>query len=960
MRFKPSPFYVLPSVAALLLVALHWAQPPTIVAQIDLPPAYDPANVLHKCAFVWSGYRSYYGSVDACFSWLPYRAAELALYSLFGASVGQALLFGCPLVASWLGAFACARALGVSAPAAFLTAWLYAFNPARQSMFGLFATGDACAALLPWFVYWIVVAAREPSRRPRATWAIALLALSLLVVLAVTPQLLAALVLCCVVIAIWLWLQAADRVSYARWGGTTALVAIAASAWWLVPNALGYLGAPVAHPVAPESIAWTFDRASLLNEMRFAPLWFWRYAEYNPWAIEFERNAWFYVSGLVPALCAAAALALCRGDRLRQVRFFAGFALVMLFVAKGLHAPLPQANVALYRLPGMVLFIEPYGPILIAALALAICGGIGSEAMLRAGVAAARIEGASIGVAVALLWWNNLATVTGAIFHEMTEATPGVHIALPDDWRDAARFLNASAAVGGVAVFPPDDFYQADYDWGYHGVDTLADELIHRDVLMPGAPWGYTLLPEAATLNAEIVRLVERRSRDAARLLADLGVRYALVRFDALPVNHGYLPTRAEYAAVFGSPAATFGALEIFDLGPAAAQVRRVRGLGAEDFDDGSEADERPEVRTSVWTEAGRRSRTFAIAGPIPSVIGQSPVDSTSMRFDVFNPGLVATRASIDISVWPRGPATYRLGSDTGYATTRAVTAPSVPQAVDFAGVPLRSGDTMLLFGEPRTFANSMAAFLPPRIPPATQAGSHVDTITIVDFIPTRPATATTPVLIRVGATLDREPSVTVEGSAAAASVPTGWRIEAREGARRFTCFDEYWTGQTYEIGDSIRRCRAGGVRPLTDDDAARIRVDSLSLATDAPFGSDDIGMVTTSVWEERPSSGTPVIERAPEPETMPIRDRVSGLGAVVSLNGGHPWPLVLAQAYSSTWIALDVTHAKILPHERAFGWANAWESPASGTIVLVNWLSALSLLLGATGIALVVWLWRR
>ncbi|HXW76477.1 MAG TPA: alpha-(1-_3)-arabinofuranosyltransferase family protein, partial [Candidatus Eremiobacteraceae bacterium] len=623
MRTK-SLAYILPSIAFLLLVCLHWAQPPTVIAQIDLPPAYDPGNALAKCAFVWSDYRSYFGSVDACFSWLPYRLVEWAMYAAFGASYGQALVFGAAVIISWLGGFACARALGVSEAGSFVTAWLYAFNPARQSMFGLFATGEVCAALLPWVLYWIVVAAHEPQRRAKATFAIAGLSFAALVVLAVTPQLLAAVLLAAVIAAAYFLARSPDRAAFASWAGATFAFVVAAGSWWLVPDAISYLGAPIAHAVAASSVAWTFARASLLNELRFCATWFWQYPEYNPWAVEFERNPWFYVSGFAPVACAVAALIVCTGERLRFARFFCGVALVMLFIAKGVHAPLAQVNTALYALPGMFLFIEPDGPILIAALAFAVCAGFAADSLLRSPRAFARAGGAAFsGVAVTLVLWNNAAAITGAIFHEETQATPGVHIALPDYWRKAAAFLNSTPQPGGVVILPVDDFYQADYDWGYHGVDTLPGELIHRPVLMPGAPWGYTVLPEAERLDGEIGHLVARHAPQTAVFLSRLGIRYALVRYDVRPVNHGFVPAHDDYATLFaGRPALVFGKLEIFDLGEASAELRGTMATSAE-----TATAQVTEARQIAYAALPKSRLTSGDA--VPSVIGQAPIDST-------------------------------------------------------------------------------------------------------------------------------------------------------------------------------------------------------------------------------------------------------------------------------------------------------------------------------------------
>ncbi|HKW44511.1 MAG TPA: alpha-(1-_3)-arabinofuranosyltransferase family protein, partial [Candidatus Eremiobacteraceae bacterium] len=526
--------FVWSSMALLALIGLHWAQPPTTVAQIDLAPPYDAANMLGKCASVWNHVHAFIGSVDNCFSWTPHFALQALLQSVLGTSYGQAVIFVLPVMLSWLGAFNCARCLGASPFAAFVTAWAYAFNPARQSMVGVFATGEVCAAVLPWVFYWIVLAAIEPARRRFATAALATASFAVVVILAITPQLLVALVLGSIVWLVFASTLASDRKEFFSWTGRTSIVVIAASLWWIIPNAFSYVGVAITHTADPMSVAWTFARASLINELRFAPMWFWRYPEYNPWSVEFDHNVLFYAAGFVPAAGLAGALLLARGRAVPVARFLALFALVMLFIAKGTHPPLEALNIAFYRIPGMFLFIEPYGAILIAAMCMAIACGIVADILAsQAGGFRMRVAGVAAGVTfVGAALCANMATVTGAIFHEQTDPLPNVHIQLPIYWSALAARLNADPAAGGVAILPVDDFYQVDYDWGLHGADLLPVTLLHRAVLMPGAPLTYTQTQEARTVDAAIVSAIATRSANAAQMLRDVGVRFVVARND--------------------------------------------------------------------------------------------------------------------------------------------------------------------------------------------------------------------------------------------------------------------------------------------------------------------------------------------------------------------------------------------------------------------------------------------
>ena len=107
----------------------------------------------------------------------------------------------------------------------------------------------------------------------------------------------------------------------------------------MVPNIVSYMGVLITHQTDPLSLAWTFARASLLNELRFCATWFGQYPEYNPWAVEFDKNWLLYATGFVPAAGLGVALLLTRGFSRVVTGFATALALVMLFLAKGLHPP---------------------------------------------------------------------------------------------------------------------------------------------------------------------------------------------------------------------------------------------------------------------------------------------------------------------------------------------------------------------------------------------------------------------------------------------------------------------------------------------------------------------------------------------------------------------------------------------------------------------------------------------
>ena len=962
--------YAAVSLLLLLAMGLHWAQPPTVVAQIDLPPPFGVAEMLRKCAFSWGDVHSYFGSIDNCSSWYPYSIALLAFDRVVGPSYGQALVFILPVMLSWLGAFVLARAIGASPLAAAFGAWAYALNPARQSSFGEYATGEVYAALLPWLAYWIVEAARDPARRRTARIALAAIAFVPLSILAATPQLLVASAIGGIaffVIAHALW--SSDRASYRRWFVGAAGTGVVASLWWTVPNVASYAGVAFTHPIAAASVAWTFDRASLLNELRFCASWVWQYAEYNPWSIEFEANPWLYASGFVATAWLIISLAVNRGSRLAAVRAFGALALAMLFLAKGVHGPFAWIAAALWAIPGLIAFIEPYGPTMIAALALAAGAALGADALVHPRSAGRRWIGlAAVGISLVGLCANNIAAITGAIFHEKMNVTPGAHVVLAQEWSDAARFLEASGEAGGVVVLPPDDHYQADYAWGYRGVDILAIELVDRPVLMPGAPWWYAQSAQTERLDSLVDALVARRSPLAKRVLLDLGARYAIVRGDVHPVAGGLAPDTRAYDVLLGPPAARFGAIAIYDLGEPTPRLAQIEGVRPDDGDAGAAelarstglpADSpqvRDLVRQSQPAAASRLviSREFVAIrstdyAPIPTLVGRAPDGPTAIDFDVVNPAATDVSGTVKVGVWPRERTTYALA--IGADAAQSVSLPESKTAVwtTFPNVILKPGHNAVVLRWTPTLVNTYAGFLTPRYAADQPWQPHVNEMLLAGFGRGVARAGARGVLI--GAPLIDDPTVALAKPSSPAGI--GMDVYADDGGRRFSCFEDLNPGLATRLAVSVRDCLAGTGASLTDGDAGVVRIDALApvaLGSGAPPKVDVvIGRTAVGPMAATPTESTPPAAAGD----------ATGLGAVVTTGAGAS-PLVLAQTFSPTWAAYDETHHRLLQHWRAYGWANAWSTEPGATVVVFNVLSVLTLALLLLDAALVGALWWR
>ncbi len=944
--------FVSPSVLLLAAIGWHWAIAPTVVAQIDLAPPYDAANMLGKCAAAWNNVHAFVGSVDNCFSWTPHYALQAVLQRMLGVSLGQAAIFIIPVILSWVGAYKCTRCLGLSEFASFAAAWVYTFIPARQSMVGVFATGEVCAALLPWIFYWVLLAAIAPRRRAYAAAALTTLAFAVLCILAITPQLLVSLLAGLIV---WLFFAASradDRRSFWNWAATAAIYATLASLWWIVPNALSYMGVAITHSADPLAVAWTFARASLLNEIRFLPSWFWQYPEYNPWAVEADNNAVLYASTLVPAAGLCAALIAARGRQLAAVRFLAIFALVMLFIAKGTHAPFVAINLLFYRIPGMFLFIEPYGAILIAALCVALAAGIAADAIVVAARKRTRtiVTGAVGIVLVGASLTSNLATVTGAVYHEQSNGLPNAHIRVPDYWLALASRINAAPDSGGVAILPPDDFYQADYDWGFHGADLLPITLLHRRVLMPGAPLTYTETPAAQALNARLDQALNARSSAAALLLHDIGVRYVVSRGDVRP-THAFRWAPLYAAQMFGRPSAFYGPLELYDLGPSAADYQTV--TASEIAQPALVPAEDPVVRTRARTFHAARIVGSSPSIQVPVIAAQSQISATQVEFDIVDASAAAIVCDVSFGVWPRSPTKYELRADDGQTREADVAAVADPSWARFADIALRPGTTKLTLSAPPSLRRSLWTFMPPRYASDGQGFARVGYVRFSSQARAVPQA----VSVRYNLRADDEPSLIVDTAAPAAPTAQTWQLDVQTRSSLYSCAAILTRGIPYEIDDLVRSCLFSTGRDLTTADESTTTIRAMVLA-DARGTVASAGAVT--VLSALPAIPYRVTATGGQP--LPSRPLPLELGSAVSVDQNGPAAFAMLESFSPTWLAIEfgTSRVAILKHERASGWRNAWESIGPGTVYVANWLVLLQWLFVCVGLVVAIIAWRR
>ena len=538
----------------LVAIALHWMHPGYVIAQSDLTPSFRPWLEFEQCVRPWNYTQSYLGQASWCFAWAPALFVRAALASTIGAPAGQVLMLVLPYAFAVVGAFFCARVLGLSPLASAVVAIVYTLNPYVQAITALNVSAPIFSAIFAWTCGLFLLAAKQPQRRRFALVTLAAIFAFALELVVIMPHLLVeALFGWAVWLGVSLWL-CDDRSAYVRWLLACIPALVAASLWWLVPSVVALASAQNVHPLQVTQNAWTFAFSSLLNVMRLDPFWQWMYADYFPSAPAYDANPFAYAAGFALLFGLIAALAVVRGRMLRVAAALGLAALAFLFESKGTHGPLAGLTSFIMSLPVIFVFQDPAGLIVMATFFLAIVAGlvVGAleEARPRAALAAACAFAACAIASSYLL-------VGGAVFHAHV-TTPSMYVRVPWYW---ARLDSALSGPpdDGILVLPPDATYDATYAWGYRGADMVPILATHRRVLIPGPPFQYFITPQRTAIYARLVRTIVVHPAAAPGMLRDLGIRYVIERHDIIAPAFAFPASRVR----------TFGELTIADLGHA-------------------------------------------------------------------------------------------------------------------------------------------------------------------------------------------------------------------------------------------------------------------------------------------------------------------------------------------------------------------------------------------------------
>ena len=374
--------------------------------------------------------------------------------------------------------------------------------------------------------------------------------------------------------------------------------------WWIVLVFISTVwreGLDLVAVTRVEDWAWSHTRNSIPNILSLTAHWGWLHRDYLPWAESLDAYPWALLRWILPLL-AVSAVFLVKGRQRVAAWTFVGAGLGAALVAKGLHWPIANVNLwAYHNIPGYWLLRDPMSKVGgILLLSIVVLAGMTIEVVLARAEAStslrtSRFAVAALGAVVCLAIAFPYPLFIGRIGPDGKSELPSSRVALPSEWRALADALNDQEVRGKALVLPLNSFYQVTTDWGYHGVDKLASQLLTRPVL--------SLRPEEyffpSGLLPAMLRGVEREllrgnSDRVAKLLQLLGVSHVILRDDLRAVqvvrdvaDRDNLASGLEGVPGIGQPA-EFGVAQVFPVTNPSGLVwaaSKVTGLTRRDDD---------------------------------------------------------------------------------------------------------------------------------------------------------------------------------------------------------------------------------------------------------------------------------------------------------------------------------------------------------------------------------------
>ncbi|MBV8366915.1 MAG: hypothetical protein JO194_10515 [Candidatus Eremiobacteraeota bacterium] len=538
--------------AALAAVAFFTLRRDGYIAAGDIYPAYFmPGNhVLEKTTRMWGEAFSGLGSPQ----WAS-GATVFALWGMLWLSLGvpgptvQFTLNAAVLVFVGLSTAFFARTLfperrliavvaGLSLPLSF-----YAAQVMIDAKL-MFAVG-----FFPFSAAFLVRRLREPVPWYLIACEIGLLSPAFMI-LATTPPIAVYELLWAACWTVGAWLR--WRTFRTTWAGIAggALAATGINAWWwfaAYTTLFASGGASVQTFQNPVSWQWVDQNASILRMLSMQGMWTFPRLIYFPYAAVY-LSGWRHWALYAPLAFAIVGIALA--PYRRRVWLLVAIAAVSLFIGKGFHQPFGVINALLYeKLPFYWLFRDPQVETnitlylsLFTLAALGVCElYVRARAMLARRFADVRsADAAALGwfaILMVLLLSNGAIFFSGDLFPQRwLGGLARLVVTPPSYWKQTAQFFNALPHDDTrVLLLPNDDFYQMPYDWGYYGIDTVAQTFIERPVVLV-SPESFNYLGASAAVRAQyatLLREIARRSKaPIAPLMSSLDVGWIVQRND--------------------------------------------------------------------------------------------------------------------------------------------------------------------------------------------------------------------------------------------------------------------------------------------------------------------------------------------------------------------------------------------------------------------------------------------
>lgn len=565
-----------------LIATSQWFTPGLLLGGGDNFPGFfpDPGNWLARVPYSWdlTGIGGPTSLVQEAPQIITIYLLRLALDPAGAQHAFYALLLAAQLLSMML---LMLTVLPGHRVAALLGALFYVFNPATvidpPGFFVMFV-----AAFLPCIAALFIRAATGPLRLDRIL--AFTLAAGLSGFLYINPPTLAILLIFSLLLVAYV--IAINRTARGRTVGRIALLAglaLLVNAYWLadgyfllhsyVQQGLGGLAATV------DGWGFVSARASILNLFWLNSTWAWDV--YFPFSAGY-RTPLLLAVVFVPTLLAFSSLLNRTIPRIVALPASV-IALMALFLSTGQHQPWGTINLFLFHhVPLFWLFREPNTKfVYILLIVYAFLVGYQAEwfAIRAARVVRWRAISFFVQSGIAILFagtflLSGFPLVTGASVGRGYGANANkAGFVIPSYWYDLSRYLSRVGPTDGVLLLPNDDYYQMRYTWGYYGLDSVANELLHNRVIPVSGELGYIANSHNGSLTGQILKDVQTGSSSPiVPYLNALGTRYVLQRNDidaTEPGRHVLTPqqVRTFLAAQHGLRLVrSFGKLDLYEV----------------------------------------------------------------------------------------------------------------------------------------------------------------------------------------------------------------------------------------------------------------------------------------------------------------------------------------------------------------------------------------------------------